>query len=69
MSPEEAQKLEASLQEIASILYNNTAPEDIKSLEGIEKTVREQMLEHISPKIALFLSEKSQGQTKADNDR
>jgi hypothetical protein len=28
------------------------------TLEGIEKAVRQQMMEHVSPKIALFLCKK-----------
>jgi hypothetical protein len=58
MTPEEEQRLEACVTEIAQILYNNTPPEKITSLEEIEKTVRQQMMEHVSPRIALFLSKK-----------
>lgn len=56
MTPEEVQRLKAATQEIAAILYKNTPLEAVASLEGIEKTVRTQMLEHVSPEIALFLS-------------
>lgn len=56
MTPSEIQRLQAATQEIASILYKNAPPESVKTLEGIEKTVRQQMLEHVSPEIALFLS-------------
>jgi hypothetical protein len=58
MTPQEEQRLEACVAEIAQILYNNTPPEKITSLEEIEKTVRQQMMEHVSPRIALFLSKK-----------
>jgi hypothetical protein len=58
MTPEEEQRLEACVTEIAQILYNKTPPEKITSLEEIEKTVRQQMMEHVSPKIALFLCKK-----------
>lgn len=58
MTPEEVQRLHAATQEIAAILYKNASPESVKTLEGIEKTVRTQMLEHVSPEIALFLSSK-----------
>lgn len=40
MTPEEAQRLQACLQEIAAILYKNTDPAQLTSLEGIETTVR-----------------------------
>lgn len=55
MTPEELQRLKAATQEIATILYKNTPPEAVATLEGIEKTVRTQMLEYVSPEIALFL--------------
>ncbi len=58
MTPEEAQRLEACIQEAAAILYRNTPNSELKNLESIEKTVRAQILQHISPKIALFLSAK-----------
>ncbi len=59
MTPEESQRLEACIQEAAAILYRNTPKSELKPLESIEKTVREQILQHVSPKIALFLSAKS----------
>ncbi len=58
MTPEEAQRLEACIQEAAAILYRNTPNSELKNLESIEKTVRAQILQNISPKIALFLSAK-----------
>lgn len=58
MTPEEQQRLQACIQEIAQILYNSTPAEKIATLEGIEKAVRQQMMEHVSPKIALFLWKK-----------
>jgi hypothetical protein len=41
---------------IAKILYKNTPPEKIKTFEGIETTVRDQVLEHVSPQITLQLA-------------
>jgi hypothetical protein len=58
MTPEEQKRLQACINEIAQILYNNTPKAELTTLEAIEKTVRQQMLEHVSPKIALFLSKK-----------
>ena len=40
------------------ILYNNSDPDSLETLVDIEITVRNQILEHVSPKIALFLSPK-----------
>jgi hypothetical protein len=64
MTPEDKKVLEAHIKEIASILYKNTPPEKIETFEGIETSVRDQVLEHVSPKIAFFLSEKRLEQQK-----
>jgi hypothetical protein len=56
MTPEEQERLRVCTQEIAEILYRNSDKTKLKTLEGIEQTVRQQMLEHVSPKVALFLS-------------
>lgn len=69
MTPEEKQRLQAAVREIASILYKNTSPEALETLEGIEKTVREQMLQQVSPRIAFFLSNRLQAQAKDDPDK
>jgi len=69
MTPEEADRVQGCIQEIAAILYRNTPPEDLVSLESIEKTVRTQMLEHVSPNIALFLSSKSPEPSKANGGK
>lgn len=58
MTPEEQQRLQACITEMAQILYNNTPVEKITTLQEIEKAVRQQMMEHVSPKIALFLYKK-----------
>lgn len=60
MTPEKAQRLQACLEEIAAILYEETNQSELNSLESIEKTVRTQVLEQVSPKIALFLSSRRQ---------
>ena len=64
MTPEDKKLLAAHIKEIAKILYKNTPPEKIETFEGIEMAVREQVLEHVSPKIAFFLSEKRRERTK-----
>jgi hypothetical protein len=69
MKPEEAQRLQECVQEIAAILYKNTSTQELESLEGIEKAVRQHMLSHVSPNVALFLSSKLLEQNKANLDR
>lgn len=56
MTPEEIERLKTCSQEIAAILYRHTPEHELTDLDGIEKSVRRQMLEHISPEVALFLS-------------
>ena len=51
MKPSEQQELEACLKRVGEILYNNSDTESLKNLEDIESTVREKLLEHVSPKI------------------
>ena len=76
MTPEEKERLQAAVKEIAAIMYNNTPSFELETLEGIEKTVRclrratpTQMIEHVSPEIAFFLSNKLQAQIKDDPDK
>jgi hypothetical protein len=64
MTPEEKKLLDTHVKEIAKILYKNTPPEKISTFEGIETAVRDQVLEHVSPKIAFFLSHKRREQQK-----
>ena len=66
MTPEDSQRLEACLLEAAEILYRNTAIEELTTFESLEKAVRTKVLEQVSPKIAFFLSNKSQGRKKAE---
>jgi hypothetical protein len=56
MNSEDQARLEACSAEIAEILYRNSNRENLDSLEGIEQTVRQQMLQEVSPRVALFLS-------------
>ncbi len=58
MTPEKQQALQEHIQAIADILYEETSPEQLKTLEILEQTVRQQMLEHVSPHIGVFLFKK-----------
>ncbi|VEP13043.1 conserved hypothetical protein [Hyella patelloides LEGE 07179] len=62
MTPEEEKELTEHINAIAQILYRQAKPEQIETLAKIEETVREQILEHISPKIGIFLAKKEQEQ-------
>ena len=60
MTPSERLELEACINRASEILYNNVESESLENLEDIEIAVREQVLENISPKIALFLLKEKQ---------
>lgn len=62
MTPEEKTELTKHINAIGKILYKQTKPKQVETLAKIEETVREQMLEHISPQIGIFLSNREQEQ-------
>jgi hypothetical protein len=69
MTPEDRQALTTYAREIAKILHRNAPPEAIQTLEGIEKTVRGQLLDHVSPEIALFLSKARPDSNVAESEK
>lgn len=59
MTPEQPQQLKAHADAIAAILLADAKakhPDRLDTLEGIELTVRQQIQEHVSPHIGIFLS-------------
>lgn len=48
-------QIQAHARAIAALLYEETDPEQVKTLAGIEEAVREHLLEHVSPEIGFFL--------------
>ncbi len=69
MSPEDQQALAAHSREIARILHRNAPKNDIKTFEGIEKTIRGQLLDYVNPEIALFLSKQKQESARVENEK
>ena len=65
--PVRRKRLEACLREASEILYNNSYTESITTLEDIETSVREQVLENFSPHIALFLLNEKQRRERGEN--
>lgn len=57
MDTDKLQQIQAHACAIAALLYDETAPEQLTTLEGIEQAVRGHILEHISPEIGHFLSQ------------
>jgi len=60
MNEDKQERLKACLKELATLLYEEADKSQLTNLEGIEKTVRSQILEYVSPEIALFLLNKQQ---------
>jgi hypothetical protein len=58
-------RLKELTQELAALLYEESDPEEVKTLEGIEKTVRGHLLEHVGPELGHFLSVQAAAQSKA----
>jgi hypothetical protein len=62
MKQDKQERIKACLKELATLLYEQADKSKLTDLEGIEKTVRSQILELVSPEIALFLSNKKREQ-------
>lgn len=69
MQPEQEQALKAHLQAIAKILYDDSDPDAMQTLEGIEMTLRQKIQAHVSPKLGNFLLERLQQQQQGDSER
>jgi len=66
MTPEQEQALKEHLQAIAKILYDDSDPATMQTLEGIEMTLRQQIQTHVSPKLGNFLSKRLQEHNQAN---
>jgi hypothetical protein len=69
MNLDKQERIEACIQELASLLYEESDKSQLTDLEGIEKTVRRQVLERVSPEIAIFLSKKRQEQKQVNPEK
>lgn len=56
MDTDKQAQIQAHARAIAALLYEDSNPEQLQTLAGIEAVVREQILEQVSPEIGLFLS-------------
>ena len=65
MTPEQKQQLQAHVTEIAKLLYVEATAQgmELGTLVEIKKTVRSQLLTHVSPEIGNFLSTPAPTQT------
>lgn len=55
-------QLTEHLEAIAKILYEEADPAELKTLQGIEKTLRSQAQEYLMPQLGFFLSKHKQEQ-------
>lgn len=71
MTPEDQTQLRHSLDTIAQILYRNTPPEQLQTLEGIEQAIRKQTQELVLPQLGVFLLQQrlQQRQDTAERSR
>jgi hypothetical protein len=60
-------EIQAHAQAIAALLYEETDPEQVKTLAGIEEAVRGHLLEHVSPEIGNFLLQQVAAQRADEN--
>lgn len=58
MDSSQKARLQACLAELSELLYEETAAEDVATLEGIESSVRQHLLETVGPQLGIFLSKK-----------
>lgn len=58
-------RLKELTQELAALLYEESDPDEVKTLEGIEKAVRGHLLEHVGPELGHFLSARAVAQPEA----
>ena len=69
MNLDKQERIEACIQELASLLSEESDKSQLTDLEGIEKTVRRQVLERVSPEIAIFLSKRRQEQKQVNPEK
>ena len=59
MNPEDKERLDACITEVAEILYRNSSSSDLQpDFDHLEQTIRQKILLHVSPKIDLFFIQK-----------
>ncbi len=62
MTPEETKELQAHLEAAAAILFKHTPSEQLQDFESIERSVRDQLLEQVSPPIGNFFTQRHPNQ-------
>ncbi|MEO0846121.1 MAG: hypothetical protein AAFY50_06800 [Cyanobacteria bacterium J06648_1] len=52
MEAERLKQIKVHAQAIAKLLYEETDPEQVKTLEGIEQAVRKHLVDYVNPEVA-----------------
>ncbi|MBE9020237.1 hypothetical protein IQ272_29720 [Chroococcidiopsidales cyanobacterium LEGE 13417] len=67
MDAEKKAQIQAHARALAALLDEETDPEQVKTLAGIEVAVRGHLLEHVSPEIGDFLLQQAAAQRADEN--
>ncbi len=54
MTPEDEAQLHPCVETIAALLYRNTPPEQLQTLEGIEQAIRAHTQQTVLPRLGVF---------------
>lgn len=57
MKADKVEQIKAHASAIVQLLYEETDLEQVKTLEGIEQTVRKHLIDYVNPEVAKFLSQ------------
>lgn len=68
MDADKKAQIQAHARAIAALLYEETDPQQVKTLAGIEAAVRGHLLEHVGPEIGNFLSKQAVAQQPDENE-
>jgi hypothetical protein len=68
MDADKKAQIQAHARAIAALLYEETDPEQVKTLAGIEEAVRGHLLEHVGPEIGGFLFKPVVAQRSGENE-
>lgn len=61
-------RFKALTEELAELLYSETDPEQVKTLEGIEESIRGHLLERVGPELGIFLLQQAAARAAAANE-
>ena len=60
-------QFKALTEELAALLYEETDPEQVKTLAGIEEAIRDHLLERVGPELGNFLLQQAAARQMGEN--